>query len=94
MYNMNEIYIFMCVCVCVCVNTCKYLIFLKYILHVFVFIYNLHNKYTHYTYIHYVNKKTFIMDAINRDQSFDSANIGYIYIYVSLYFCLLIWYWF
>ncbi len=32
----------------------------------YVYLY-LHNKYTQYTQIYYVNKKTFILDAINRD---------------------------
>ncbi len=43
----------------------------KYILYV-CYLY-IHNKHTQYTHIYYVNK-TFILDAINRDESFDSNN--------------------
>ncbi len=39
--------------------------FSKYVLYVCVFIY-IHNKYTQYTHIYYLNK-TFILDSINHD---------------------------
>ncbi len=38
---------------------------LKIYVHVCVYVY-IHNKYTQYTHIYYVNK-SFILDAINRD---------------------------
>ncbi len=38
-------------------------------MHVYLYI---HNKYSQYTYIQYVNKN-FILDAINHDELFDST---------------------
>ncbi len=43
------------------VYACKYL---KYIYILCVYLY-IHNKYTQYTYIYYVNNFLFILDAIN-----------------------------
>ncbi len=34
----------------------------------------IHNTYTQYTHIYYVNKMFFVWDAINREFSFDSTN--------------------
>ncbi len=34
----------------------------------------IHNKYTQYTLIYYLNKETFILDVINHDRSFDSTS--------------------
>ncbi len=42
-------------------------------MHVFLYLY-IHNKYTQYTHLYYVNK-SFYLDAINRDQSFDSTSL-------------------
>ncbi len=59
-------------------------------MHVCVFIYTVHNKYTWYTHIYYVNK-TFMLDAINHYLSFDSTNMKLIRSLILASDTLLFW---